>query len=87
MLRLENPGDDAAYPLVWNPNIDPSVMTPALKQEIQDNINKIKSGRNQGSGPTIGGPARQLLGVRNPGPGVPNADAEGRALGLHVDHR
>jgi basic membrane lipoprotein Med (substrate-binding protein (PBP1-ABC) superfamily) len=43
-LRLENPGDDAAYPIVWNPDIDPSVMTPAIKAEIQANLDKIKSG-------------------------------------------
>jgi basic membrane protein A and related proteins len=43
-LKLENPGDDAAYPIVWNPDISSSVMTPAVKAEIQANIDKIKSG-------------------------------------------
>ncbi len=43
-LRLENPGDELAYPIAWNDGIDPKVLTPALKAEIQDNLNKIKSG-------------------------------------------
>ncbi len=42
-LRLDR-GDDAAYPLVWNPAIDPKVVTPEFKAAVQDNINKIKSG-------------------------------------------
>lgn len=43
-LRLENPGDELAYPIVDNPGIDPAVFTPALKAEFEDMLKKIKSG-------------------------------------------
>ncbi len=43
-LRLENPGDLAAYPIVFNPDLDPSIMTDELKAELQANIEKISSG-------------------------------------------
>lgn len=43
-LRYENPGDEAAYPLVWNPNVSASVMTPELRAEIESNLKKIQTG-------------------------------------------
>ena len=43
ILRLDN-GDEAAYPIVFNPDLDPAVMTAALKAELQANIDQIKSG-------------------------------------------
>ena len=43
VLRLEN-GDQAAYPIAFNPDLDPAIMTDALKAELQANIDQIKSG-------------------------------------------
>ena len=46
-IHLSTPGGPAVYPIIWNPNIDASVMTPALKQELQDDLSKIASGSLQ----------------------------------------
>jgi len=42
-LRLDN-GDAAAYPIVFNPDIDPAVLTAAMKAELQANMDQIASG-------------------------------------------
>ena len=43
-LRLENPGDELAYPIAYNSGIDPTVFTPELKAEFEGMLKKIKSG-------------------------------------------
>lgn len=43
-LRFENKGDEAAYPIAWNPNISSSVVTPEIKAEIENNLKKIQTG-------------------------------------------
>lgn len=43
-LRLENPGDELAYPVVYNPDLQPGVFTPELKAEFEGILAKIKSG-------------------------------------------
>lgn len=43
-LRLENKGDEAAYPLVWNANVPTTVMTPELRAEIEANLKKVQTG-------------------------------------------
>lgn len=44
VFRYENPGDEAAYPLIWNPNIPATVLTPELKAEVASNLKKIATG-------------------------------------------
>lgn len=43
-FRLQNPGDLAAYPIVFNPDLPANVLTAEAKAELQANIDKISSG-------------------------------------------
>ncbi len=46
-LNIKNPGDLAAYPIVFNDGVDPKVLTPEMKADLQATIAKIQSGALQ----------------------------------------